>query len=564
MRPSSELNADFAALYIEALVALGVTYFCIAPGSRSSPLVLALAENEQAETFVHFDERGLGFHALGAAAASRIPTGILVTTGTAVANLLPAIMEAHEDKIPLIILTADRPPELQRCGANQTCDQQEIFSQYCRFTTELPAPAPEISEHFISSTLSLAVHKALYPTPGPVHINCVFREPLIQNRSRIILPKTFKKKAPLEYAIPQEDKQEWEEILRSHRKGVIVLGSLPSTQDLSAVFALAEKLQMPILSDILSQGRCYGKHPNLIPFYDSLLKAYPFLKADCILHIGDRLVSNILQEWLSSHTDTPYLQLTTHSNRQDPCHQVTHQITNPIASFCQSLDLPDMPENASWLSSWRELSSQVTSILKEFFATSAFTGSKFFFELEQELPSHLGLFIGNSLPIRDAEHFFFPHEKRAPLFGQRGVSGIDGNIARIAGTAQKLEKKMVGIIGDQTFLHDINSLSQLSKLSYPVLLIVLNNCGGRIFSALPVQKKFPHLIDHFFAASHNYHFEHAAHLFHLPYLRATDRWKDILSYPDSAVLEIPIDPEEEKLCREQLGRELMGVMSTAR
>lgn len=553
MHPSSEL----AALYIEELIALGVTYFCIAPGSRSSPLVLACAQHPEAQTFVHFDERGLGFHAVGAASALQKPVCLIVTSGTAVGNLLPAVMEAHAGKIPLLILSADRPAELKDCGANQTCEQREIFAKYCNFAFELPAPSLDSSENFIATTLSLAVHKTLYPNAGPVHINCIFKEPLVYSYTPRLLAKPSQKKAPLEYGICRQSLHTWEKILNNKEKGIIILGSLPATTDLEAIFHLSKKLKWPIFADILSQGRCYPNQTTLIPFYDPILKTHPSLKPDCILHIGDRLVSGILQEYLSSHQEIPHLQLTSHTERQDPGHLVTHQITASIPLFCQALHIEESSKEEAWLLSWKELSSLIGTFLHEFFAKAPVCGSKFFFELGSYLPSTCGLFIGNSLPIRDAEHFFFPQAGSPPIFGQRGVSGIDGNIARMAGTAEQLHKHMIGVIGDQTFLHDLNSLSQLTKLNFPVTLLVLNNQGGRIFSALPVQKKAPHLIDPFFAAAHSYRFEHAAHLFHLPYLRSCDQWQELLKCPQSALIEIPICPEEEKNVREELSKELL-------
>src|SRR5262249_34097501 len=163
----------------------------------------------------------------------------------------------------------------------------------------------------------------------------------------------------------------------------------------SGVFALSERLKWPILPDILSQGRCVGSRQTLIPFYDSLLKVDAELQAECILHIGDRLVSRVLQEWLKSHRGVPYLQLTTHAERHDPSHQVTYQITSPIDSFCQELLPTYSLADGNWLLAWKEGSSAIRSRLEEFFSTGPYTGSRFFFELEHHLPPEHSLFIGN-------------------------------------------------------------------------------------------------------------------------------------------------------------------------
>src|SRR3989338_1703632 len=175
---SPNLNQLWADLLVEELVRNGVEYFCLAPGSRSSPLVAAVAAQKKAKSFIHFDERGVPFHALGYVAATRKPCALICTSGTAVANFFPAIIEATKKKLPLIVLTADRPPEFMKSGADQTIDQSAIFGNYCKWQFDFPCPTEEINPEFVLTTIDQAVFQAKSMIPGPVHINCMFREPL--------------------------------------------------------------------------------------------------------------------------------------------------------------------------------------------------------------------------------------------------------------------------------------------------------------------------------------------------------------------------------------------------
>lgn len=317
-------NEVWGQKLIDALIAQGIEHFCCAPGSRSSTLALAIANHPKAKWTIHFDERGLCFYALGYGKAAKKPAVVLATSGTGIGNLMPAIMEASNDRIPLIILSADRPPELRDCGANQTCDQVKLFNNFIRWQIDLPCPDERISDRYLASTISHAVAMASYPPAGPVHMNCMFREPLFasQPQSQFLEPHVH---VQLPQLSPSEETLNyWSEKLSAKRRGIIVVGS--SSNDLTEpVFSLAKRLQWPIFADILSSLRSED-HPLLITHFDPILKCKNDLAIDAVIQFGNRIVSKTLAQWLEKQSLDFYLHISEQPMRQDPAHLVTHRV----------------------------------------------------------------------------------------------------------------------------------------------------------------------------------------------------------------------------------------------
>ena len=281
IKKTPTINLYWSSLIIEELIRCGVELFCIAPGSRSSMLTVAAAENKRAKTLVHFDERGCGFYALGYASAAKKPVAIITTSGTAVANLFPSVIEASKKKIPLIILTADRPPELRYTGANQTIDQVKIFGDYVKWFFDFPTPTDEISPKFVLTTIDQLVYRAQSETPGPVHINCMFREPLTPKEStypKIIINQKIedwlKQKSPFTIYHKSESKIRDKDIaalsakLRNIKSGIIAVGKLSSKTEQDAALKLAHRLGWPIFADVTSGLRLSSQDPNLIHYFD--------------------------------------------------------------------------------------------------------------------------------------------------------------------------------------------------------------------------------------------------------------------------------------------------------
>jgi 2-succinyl-5-enolpyruvyl-6-hydroxy-3-cyclohexene-1-carboxylate synthase len=510
------MNDKYAQQIVHALVQQGVRRVCIAPGSRSTPLAYALSQEDRLEKTVHFDERGLGFYAYGHAKGSKTPVAILVTSGTAVANLMPAVMEAYLEEVPLIVLTADRPPELRDCGANQTSDQVKIFGSHVRWYAEIPCPDPTIPEGFAGSTIAQAVYRATHSPKGPVHLNVLFREPFLSEQTVDSFPSTHYE--PSHHCLSTSSIEHWAKKLSNCERGVIIAGSFSTSRSLKSIFALAEQLDWPILPDIISGLRSEGLHQNIIPYYDMVLKVTPHLKPNCILHLGDRLVSKPLMQWMQRCASPIYALVAEHPVRHDPSHSLTHRLQSDPSLFCEQL-LSWIPRRISWLNTWKTISQTIEGHVDDFIPPASEPGLIRF--LHHHLPPHYSLFFANSMPIRDADQFFFPRFHRAPIFGKRGASGIDGNIAAIAGLADGSQRPIVAVIGDLTALHDINSLPLLHKCKAPVILIIVNNQGGGMFSFLPIAQK-KEMFEEYMAAAHMMRFEEAAKMFHFPYLALTD------------------------------------------
>ncbi len=472
---------------IDQLAQQGVCDFFIGSGSRSTPLVLAAAHHPKIRLHRHLDERSLSFFALGCALAKEAPVALIATSGTAIGNLLPAVMEAHHASIPLILLTADRPPELRDTGANQTTDQIKIFQGFCRWQFDLDSTMPKQA---IRSKAAHAVFRALSPQPGPVQINCPLREPLYP------LQGPFLEKSPFPL---QLGKIVSTQSLDLPAKGIICIGRLPKRSDIGPILALAQKLQWPVFADILSNARLTPTEEQIRRFDWIIGPQAP--QPDCILHFGERLTSKRLLEWIGKIRPR-YLHISPYPHWFDPGHFVTERIVSDQADFTAESD-------PSWLKRWKELDF-------EFDAFDSFTESSAIRSLSHVPLHNHALFLGASMPIREAEWFLFP-QQAIGFFSNRGLSGIDGNIATAAGLAAGLNSPVLAIVGDLTALHDLNALSLIKQSKQPITLIISNNQGGGIFSHLSVAKdpRFEEL----FAFEHHIDFKHAAALFDLPYTR---------------------------------------------
>lgn len=496
-----------AAWIIDQLVLQGVSHFCIAPGSRSTPLVLAAADHPDAQTHVHFDERGLAFFALGLSQGLRVPAALISTSGTAAGNLLPAVMEAHQTQTPLILLTADRPHELRDCGANQTTDQIKLFQPFVRWQCDLPSA---LSESYFRSAVAQALFHATQNPPGPVHLNCPLREPFSLQKTSFSRGKSI----PLHLSsctpatLPS---------YRSSARGVLLVGRLPHPDDIHPILSLAKRLQWPVCADILSNARCTPT-PEQIRHYDWIFKRGCPLKPDLILHFGERLTSKKSLDWIRQ--DCPYVHVGPYPHLLDPARRLTARIQSDAAPFCFSFEASTDPD---WLPSWKTLDEELNTLVSSHFASAPQTEASAHRALSKLLPPHTSVFLGNGMPIRDADHFLFPERARG-FFSNRGLSGIDGNIATAAGLAQSTP--LLALIGDQACLHDLNSLPLLNSTPHPLILIASNNFGSGIFHHLPIATS-PHF-ERYFAAPHNWTFEKAAEMFGIPY-HATDSLASIPS-----------------------------------
>ena len=595
------MNEEWGEEIVRALVRHGVQRFCLASGSRSTPLVLAIAKNSSVQPFVHFDERGMAFYALGLAKASGEPVAIVVTSGTAVGNLMPAVMEASLARVPLIVITTDRPPELRDTGANQALDQVKIFTNFVRWQVDIPCSDLSIPGHYLETTIAQAVYAAKRSPKGPVHLNCMFREPFFSEKpskkqiyhTRLDLPLFDRARhSPIDanfVRLPNDEhhsqigKGEEEDrlgkvaagqkaanltacgiaifsthyiqpermlvsieplakLIESKKTGVILVGEQSPKASFASIIQAGKRLGWPIFTDILSGLRSRGEPNSFVQHCDLLCKLEnDLLQFDCILHLGGRIVSKVIAEKLSA---TTYIHVDDHPFREDPKHQITHRVEMDPLHFCEKLveALPTLERAPSpWIEKGKEIGFAIEVFFKE---KNALSEAAIIFLLSQLTPENYSLFFANSMPIRHANQLFFPKKPIGPLFGNRGVSGIDGNIATSIGIAAALQKPLIAVLGDLAFLHDMNSLAQLRKCSVSIVFLVLNNGGGGIFSFLPIAKKEEELLDTYFACAHDFSLEKIASFFDLDYFspqtlnEAENTLNTVFANPRAMLMEI--------------------------
>ena len=548
------LPLAWASLLIEELYRLGLRHLCIAPGSRSAPLTLAAANHAGMRCHLHFDERGLGFFALGLAKGLNQPVGIITTSGTAVANLYPAVIEARLTRVPLLVLSADRPAELIDCGANQAITQPGIFASYPVFQQSLPTPELRLDPRFLLGSVDHAWQQ-LTRSVGPVHLNCPFAEPFYPGQGEPLpeswwhpleqwlvseqpltryysAPPAVRPSSewesewvsfnnPAQVGVPQPEpavvSEEPEWVSFSQQRGIVVAGEIRDPQEANAVAKLAKALGWPLLADVQSQLRLSA---GVISHYDLALHSPRFrqqlAEATVLLQVGGRLLSKRLNQFISNHPWQQRWLLADHDARLAPDYGLSRRLEAPIALWCAT-HTPPQP-SAPW-HQLNELPQRITTSLPNWLPDWSEPGICHWLCTKNHGP----LLLGNSLPVRvmDMVGQVSKHSL-AQVFTNRGASGIDGLIATAAGVATALPDRCTTLLlGDTSALHDLNSLALLGKLASPFVLLLLNNDGGAIFSLLPEAAALPQL-DHFFRLPHGLDFAHAAAQFGLAYQTPRD------------------------------------------
>ena len=523
-RPLRTLNQVWSQLILSRLYARGVRQVCLAPGSRSAPLVLALVELTQAHPDLvvhsHFDERGLGFFALGLSKALTQPVAILTTSGTAVANLLPAVVEARHCHTALIVISADRPDELLGCGANQAIDQRRLFGSQVLEQLSLPAPdADSAFEHWLPA-LDRLLNQA-----GPVHLNCPFRAPLYPSEA----PQDRVMALPalpaftLSRSMPRRAQADVD--LATPHQTLIVAGRL-SPSEAARLLEYCQHYRLPILADLNSQLRL---HPSewVIHYADLLLNNAHFVQTlnrfERVIQFSGQLISKRLLAWLGTFNGE-HLIVDGQRDYLDP-NRRAQQRQQSLPDFLRELATlplgwPPCAEVVAALQSWnKRASAQLPALIgSELSEIGAVT------RLVQQLPASCRLFAGNSLSIRLLDMYAAP-ALAYPVFSNRGASGIDGLVATAAGVAATAVEPLVLVIGDTSMLYDLNSLALVNRVAartgQAILVLVLNNNGGAIFNLLPAAQ-LGALHRDFFQCPHDLDFAAAAAQFHLAYARPTN------------------------------------------
>lgn len=527
----ANLNYAWAELMVRELDRLGVNTFFVAPGSRSSPLTLSVSELAE-NMIMHVDERGVGFAALGYARATGRPAVVITTSGSAAANLWPSVCEASTDHVPMIVLTADRPPELRDTGANQTMDQVKLFAGYVRWQMDMACPDVNIPASYVLSTIDEAFARATQIHPGPVHMNQMFREPLAPERVRDGAAAWMKKlgswwtsKSPwtrFEPVVMSSAVDTALNELGKAKRGLIVAGTLQNRQEANAVVTMAEKLGWPVLPDIRSGLRLSAKHELVIDMADQVLSS-PKLQTigapDVVLFCGGRITSKRLLHFLAA-TRPSVIHVNPYPGRIDQDHLVTHRLAISPVSFAAQIAaaVSTGVPNKAWNARWQKINHAVVAAWEQILHKQHdLTEPSVAAQVSSSLAASHGLVLSSSMPVRDMEMYGIGSTRWIDVACNRGVSGIDGNLASAVGFARGLQQPVTLVIGDLALLHDLNSLALARTSDYPITIVVVNNDGGGIFSFLPIAKETSLNVETCFGTPHGLSFTSAAELFELDY-----------------------------------------------
>ncbi len=558
---TGERNFLWARLMIEELWRLGARCFCLAPGSRCTPLTAAVAMHGGIRSVQHFDERGLAYHALGQTRATGLPAVLICTSGTAAANFAPAVAEAAMDRLPMLMLTADRPPELRDAQANQAIDQVRLFGGSLRWQFDLPCPDDEMAPQAVLTTMDQAWRRALGPIAGPVQINCMYRQPFLPAQLPSTLNFSWATDGPYTVhrpSIPLPDDGTMAsavELLRSAARPMVLIGGLRSAAEQTAVRELVHHLRLPTVADITSGLRLGRPDPCCLAHFEMLWKQPSFREAwrpDLILRIGGRFVGKAVELLLAAGCATQGIRVQSHPERDDPFHLGGLVVEGELVTICERLRAAvPSAEPVEWLlAADRRMADRLTASTGEVAAARL---------VEADLQTGEGLFLGASLPVRHFNTFATGDGAPVPVGANRGASGIDGTVAAAAGFAQGVRRPVTLVLGDLALLHDLNSLALLGGLEHAVRVIVFNNGGGGIFSLLPIADQ-AQLHERYFFTPHGWRFEHAAAMFHLPYFPADGEGslREMLSRSrrggGSCLIEVVTGPEDYKRTMAELTR----------
>ena len=542
-------NSLWGHLIIEELCRLGIQDFCIAPGSRSTPLVAAVAQHPKARGHVFFDERCAAFFALGLGKYHHQPAVLITTSGTAISHAFPALLEAEAQHIPILLLSADRPPELRSSGANQTIDQNKLFGEHVRFFFDLPCPSTHMNP---AQLLSLLDHAVAHAQEGPVHINCMFRKPL--DPTPVSIPKLWKDEGPFSPIHIAQRATSW--TAPNHQRAVLIIGNLSSPADQQHALKIAQSANCPVFCDAASGIRCSPIPASLYPI-DSILRfdiESTFLLPDLIVILGGSFVSKELPQWLEQQRCI-MVQIQPSKERKTciPATKIVANIPPSIGKLQHPLPVDRIQQ---------EIDSQIQMTLQH----DGFHEPNIIRACIENLRPSASIFLSNSMPIRDFNRFSPHPNQHFRSAVNRGASGIDGIVSTAAGWTYASQNPAILIIGDIACLHDIGAFLQLSPKKIPLLVCVINNGGGGIFSFLPIAKE-EQIFEEYFATEHQIAITPITQAMGVPTttINNMQEWKHALQQffrePQFSVAEIQTDRQENVLIHQAIERSIQKYLA---
>lgn len=589
-------NVAWARIFVEELARAGLREACIAPGSRSGPLVLALDADPRIRTFVHLDERSAGYFALGIGKATGRPAIVVTTSGTAAANLLPAVVEASQGEAPLLVLTADRPHRLRGQAANQTIDQVKLYGPYARLFHDVAPPRlDEECLRYLRGLAGRAVAAARGPPAGPVHLNFPFDKPLEPTPVPGDVPQPLRVGEAGGAAGRPEDRpftavergrrlpdaealDRLAELVRASPRGLLVCGPAAEPERMGpAALRLGAATGYPLLADPLSGARFHpGASEGALTGYDLFLRdeeGWSALAPDLVLRTGLPSPSAVLERFLEAYPGATHAVVDAGGRWKDPSAVATHYLlADPAATFeALGQRLAGMEGglgDPGWAAGWRRAEEAARSALAEQWDAEFFEGTAVA-ETAAVLPAGALLFVGNSMPVRDLDAFAAPRNESLRVLGNRGASGIDGTVSTPLGAAAASRGPAVAVIGDLALYHDMNGLLAARRFGIDVCFVVLNNDGGGIFHLLPIREFEPPFTSHF-VAPHGLDFRHAARLYDLVWERAASRTElraalgRALAEGGPRIIEVPSDGAQNRRRHEEVAEAVRRAVAEAR
>jgi 2-succinyl-5-enolpyruvyl-6-hydroxy-3-cyclohexene-1-carboxylate synthase len=501
MTPVTDTYVLLAA-FVDELARCGMRAACTSPGSRCAPLVLTLARERRLRCFSHVDERCAGFFALGLAKASGLPVAVACTSGTAAAELLPAAIEAREARVPLLLLTADRPPELRDNGAGQAIDQLKLYGEAAKWFFEVGVhEASRERLRWIRTLACRAYWTALEGRPGVVHLNFPLREPLVIDDA--LPPDDSARPNGLPYVhrapAPRAGSAAASALgglVSGARRGVLIAGRHERDTPLGqAAAAFAAAAGWPLLADPLSRAR---RGDAAVAHYDALLRDEAFVAGvspDLVLRVGDLPVSKPLRDWLGGLADVRQIALDPEAAWQDPAAVLSDSFAlEPAAALTRltgslgerSIRTPGVEQD--WLALWRSADERAAEAILGELGAHQLSEPAVAGELGVLLPEHATLFVASSMPVRDIETFWPVRPDPPRVLCNRGANGIDGTISAALGAAADTPDPVVLLIGDVALAHDIGGLLAARRLGLKLTIVLLDNGGGGIFDFLAVSR----------------------------------------------------------------------------
>ncbi|MWV41107.1 2-succinyl-5-enolpyruvyl-6-hydroxy-3-cyclohexene-1-carboxylic-acid synthase [Natrialba sp. INN-245] len=589
-------------ILVDELASGGIEAVCIAPGSRSTPLTVAFAEHPDVDVYSHLDERSAAYFALGRARRTSEPTALVCTSGTAAANFHPAILEADRARVPLLALTADRPPELRDSGANQTADQVKLYGDAVRWYADLPEPeADERKGRSLRTTAARALAQTVGVPPGPVHLNCPFRKPLEPIDVPGSVPEAFsetlagsgREKAFVETekgrVVPSDEAiRSLATALEGADRPLIVAGPADPADlcalDPDRIVAVAERVGAPVLADPLS-GLRFGPHvadsgdstgsATIVGGYDAYVSELP--EPDVVVRFGASPTSKSLRHALRDADAAQTLIDPAGAWREATFTATDHLVASPDAVFERLLaELADSPDGSAdpdrdgWLETVSEAERRHWAVrddatTDEALAEDPFEGAILASVLEHA-PDPATVFVSNSMPIRDADRFGRPNDSKLSVIGNRGVSGIDGITSTALGAGSATDEPLVLVTGDLAFYHDANGLLAVDRCDVDATIVLLDNDGGGIFHKLPIEAFDPPFTEQF-KTPHGLEFEDLTALYDLEFVPVdpvdfVDAYCRSLERDGTQVLSVTFDSERSHHRRDALEERLLEELVT--